>query len=47
MDEVRSIIIALGVLIGGLLVLGWAYGDFRRPGGPTQQAGQGQKPIDS
>ena len=30
MEEVRSILIALAVLIGGLWVLGWAYGDFRR-----------------
>ena len=28
MDEVAGILIALGGLIVGLLVLGWAYGDF-------------------
>ena len=36
MDEVAGILIALGGLIGGLLVLGWAYGDFnRKPSGMT------------
>ncbi len=30
MAEVRSILIALAALIVGLLVIGWAYGDFRR-----------------
>ena len=30
MDEVRSILIALAVLILGLLGIAWAYGDFRR-----------------
>ena len=30
MAEVRSILIALGALIAGLLVISWAYGDFRR-----------------
>ena len=30
MDEVLSILIALAALIAGLLILGWAYGDFRR-----------------
>lgn len=29
MDEVLSIIIALAALIGGILVIGWAAGDFR------------------
>jgi hypothetical protein len=28
MQEVIGILIALGALIAGLLVLGWAYGDF-------------------
>ena len=28
-QEVVGILIAVGALIGGLLVLGWAYGDFR------------------
>ena len=31
MDEVAGILIALGGLIGGLLLLGWAYGDFNKP----------------
>ena len=30
MDEVLSILIALTAMIVGLLILGWAYGDFRR-----------------
>jgi len=30
MDEVVGILIALGALVGGLLLLGWSYGDFRR-----------------
>ncbi len=30
MDEVLSILLALAALIVGLLILGWAYGDFRR-----------------
>lgn len=33
MIEVFAILIALGALIVGLLVLGWAYGDFRSPKG--------------
>lgn len=28
MDEVIGILVAVGALIAGLLVLGWAYGDF-------------------
>ena len=31
MNEVTAICIAVGVLFAGLLLLGWAYGDFRRP----------------
>jgi hypothetical protein len=31
MGEVFSILVALVALIVGLLVLGWAFGDFRRP----------------
>ena len=31
MQEVFSILVALAALIGGLLVLGWAYGDFEKP----------------
>ena len=34
MAEVRSILMALVALIVVLLVIGWAYGDFRRPQGP-------------
>ena len=33
MNEVTSILIAVGALFAGLLVLGWAYGDFNRPPG--------------
>jgi len=29
MDEVLSILIAVGALIGGLLLIGWAAGDFQ------------------
>ncbi len=35
MAEVRSILIALVALIVGLLVIGWAYGDFRQPKRPA------------
>lgn len=38
MDEVAGILIALGGLIGGLLVLGWAYGDFTTPTGTSGTA---------
>ena len=31
MDEVFSIIVVVIVLFVGLAVLGWAYGDFRKP----------------
>ena len=31
MEEVRGILIALAALLVGLGILGWAYGDFRRP----------------
>ena len=34
MDELAGILIALGALLGGLLLLGWAYGDFQRPKTP-------------
>ena len=34
MDEVAGILIALIALLGGLLVLGWASGDFERPKTP-------------
>ena len=30
MQEVFGILVALAALIGGLLVLGWAYGDFEK-----------------
>ncbi len=30
MDEVLSILLALTAMIVGLLILGWAYGDFKR-----------------
>ena len=29
MVEVFAILVALAAMIAGLLVLGWAYGDFR------------------
>ena len=29
MQEVFAILVAFGALIAGLLILGWAYGDFR------------------
>ena len=31
MEEVVGILIAVAALIGGLLLLGWCYGDFVRP----------------
>ena len=31
MDEVAGLLIAVGALVAGLLVLGWAYGDFNPP----------------
>jgi len=31
MIEVFAILIALGALVVGLLGIGWAYGDFRKP----------------
>ncbi len=30
MDEVLSILIALGALVAGLLLIGWAAGDFHK-----------------
>ena len=30
MEEVKSILVALGAMLLGLLVIGWAYGDFRK-----------------
>ena len=35
MGEVVSILIALGALIVGLLVAGWAFGDFQPPPGSS------------
>ena len=29
MDEVFAILVAMGALVVGILVIGWAYGDFR------------------
>ena len=29
MDEVFAILVAVGALVVGILVIGWAYGDFR------------------
>ena len=40
MDELIGIIVALAALVLGLLGIGWAYGDFRRPvppAGPSDQ----------
>ena len=34
MDEVLSILIAVGALIAGLLLIGWAAGDFQPPHTP-------------
>ena len=31
MDEVTGIVIAVGAMFAGLWVLGWAFGDFRKP----------------
>lgn len=48
MDEVLSILIALGALIAGILAIGWAAGDWRpRSGSPPPQAGQEQNPAPS
>ena len=41
MQEVFSILMALAALIAGLLVIGWAYGDFRpRPNQSNPPSGQ-------
>ena len=41
MQEVFGILMALAALIAGLLVIGWAYGDFRpRPEQTGLQASQ-------
>ena len=29
MDEVFAILVSVGALVVGILVIGWAYGDFR------------------
>jgi len=31
MDEMGGILIAVGALLAGLILLGWACGDFSRP----------------
>ena len=35
MDEVTGILIAVGAMIAGLLLLGWAFGDFNKPKGSS------------
>ena len=41
MKEVFAILVALGALIVGILVIGWAYGDFRQSSGtPPPSSGQ-------
>ena len=35
MDELSGILIAVGGMFGGLLLLGWAFGDFRKA--PAEQ----------
>ena len=40
MDEVGGILIAVGALLLGILVIGWAYGDFQ----PSKAAA---KPADA
>ena len=40
MTEVVSILIAVAALVLGLLIIGWAYGDFRKePEGSSAAAG--------
>jgi len=31
MDEVLAILIAVGAMVAGIWLIGWAYGDFRKP----------------
>ncbi len=31
MDEVTSILIAVGAMLSGLVFLGWVFGDFQPP----------------
>jgi len=31
MQEVFAILVAVTVMVIGILVIGWAYGDFRKP----------------
>ena len=40
MVEVIGILLALGALLLGLLMIGWAYGDFRRRPGAGQSPRQ-------
>ena len=42
MTEVVGIVIACGALIGGLLLLGWCYGDFERRTPPPPAPGARQ-----
>ena len=40
MDEVFALLIAVGALVVGILIIGWAYGDFRaRPGASRPETG--------
>ena len=31
MDEVMAILIAVGAMVAGIWLIGWGYGDFRKP----------------
>lgn len=44
MDEVLAILIACGALVVGILVIGWAYGDFAPRSGSSQPPGRGPQP---
>ena len=35
MDEVTSILIAVGAMLAGLVFLGWTFGDFQPPKSTT------------
>lgn len=45
MGEVLSILFALGALVLGLLVSGWAFGDFEPPPGVSTQEQERGKPT--
>ncbi|MBI3021530.1 MAG: hypothetical protein HYY90_01380 [Candidatus Omnitrophica bacterium] len=46
MVEVVGILIAVGALLGGLLLLGWAFGDFQpRRGGSSPETKPEEKPA--